>query len=677
MVNEKINYRPEIDGLRAIAVISVILYHAKITLFSQSFLDGGFLGVDIFFVISGYLISSIILKEKINTGIFSFSNFYQRRARRILPALFFVMILSYPMAWFYLLPDSFIDFSRSILSSLIFSSNFYFWVEAQEYAATSSLLKPFLHTWSLSVEEQFYIVFPIFLLLIYRFFKKYILLIFVLFFLISITFAQFGSVINPSLNFYMLPSRMWELLAGSILAFLELKFGRNNKRIHSQIFNSIGIFLIFYSFIFFNDQMNLPSIKSLVPVLGTMLLIWFSQKNELVTKILSTKYFMGVGLISYSLYLFHFPIMAFGRVNNPTPSELDKLIWVLLTIILSIISYFIIEKPFRNKNILSNKILVASLTVIFILITFFNFYTIRSKGFSENLAWVLHKEFGNIEPKFKLKNEKGQSCHNIIEIENSCNFNKKSNSKIFLVGDSHFASFMYELKEKVVKKNFQFNARTSAGCIYLPNFTRRYVSTKQLTDKCNLKYLNDLRVELLSHPNSTVIIGGRLPLYTSGEYFNNQEGGIERENVKYVYSHIEKLYDWRDGFKLSILELLNNGNKVILVYPIPEVGINVAYALFKNMPVRYIKDPKVYLKKNRITTSFDVYKARSKESFDILNEIKNNNVQRIFPHKLFCNISKKNRCITHDERDVFYYDDDHLSTKGAEMITDLIMKKLN
>ena len=677
MDNEKINYRPEIDGLRAIAVISVILYHAKITLFSQNVLDGGFLGVDIFFVISGYLISSIILKEKTNTGTFSFTNFYQRRARRILPALFFVMILSYPMAWFYLLPGSFIDFSRSILSSLIFSSNFYFWVEAQEYAATSSLLKPFLHTWSLSVEEQFYIVFPIFLLLIYKFFKKYILLIFILFFLISITFAQFGSVTNPSFNFYMLTSRMWELLAGSILAFSEIKFGRNNKRIHSQIFNPIGILLIFYSFIFFNDQMNLPSIKSLVPVLGTMLLIWFSQKNELITKLLSTKYFVGVGLISYSLYLFHFPIMAFGRVNNPTPPELDKLIWVLLTIILSIISYFIIEKPFRNKNILSNKILIISLTVIFFLIAFFNFYTIRSKGFSENLAWVLHKEFVNIEPKFKLKNEEGQSCHNIIKIENSCNFNKKGKSKVFLVGDSHFASFMYELKEKVVKKNYQFNARTNAGCMYLPNFIRRYMSTKQLTDKCNLKYLNNLRIELLSDPNSTVIIGGRLPLYTSGEYFNNQEGGIEREHVKYVYSHIEKLYDWKGGFKLSILELLNNGNKVILVYPIPEVGINVAYALFKNMPVRYIKDPKVYLNKNRITTSFDVYKTRSKESFDILNEIKNNNVQRVFPHKLFCNTSIKNRCITHNEKDVFYYDDDHLSTKGAEMITDLIMKKLN
>ena len=676
MINKKINYRPEIDGLRAIAVISVILYHAKITLFGQGVFDGGFLGVDIFFVISGYLISSIILKEKINTGMFSFAHFYQRRARRILPALFFVMILSYPLAWFYLLPNSFIDFSRSILSSLIFSSNFYFWVEAQEYAATSSLLKPFLHTWSLSVEEQFYIIFPIFLLIIYRFFKNHILLIFIFFFLTSIIFAQWGSITNPSLNFYMLPSRMWELLAGSILAFLELKFGRDNKRMHNQIFNPIGIFLIFYSFIFFNDQMNLPSIKSLIPVLGAMLLIWFSHKDELITKILSTKSFVGVGLISYSLYLFHFPIMAFGRVNNSIPSELDKLNWILLTIIFSIFSYFIIEKPFRNKSILSNKILAAFLTMLFILITFFNFYTIRSKGFSENLAWVLHKEFVNIEPKNKLKNEKDQSCHNIIKIENSCNFNKKGESKVFLVGDSHFASFMFELKEKVVKKNYQFHARTNAGCLYLPNFNRRYLSTKKLTNECSLKYLNNLRIELLSHPNSTVILGGRLPLYTSGEYFNNQEGGIEREDVKFEYLHTEKLYGWREGFKLSILELLNNGNEVILIYPIPEVGINVAYALFKNMPVRYIKDPGVYLEKNRITTSFDVYKARSKESFDILNAIEHNNVQRIFPHKLFCNNSIKKRCITHNEKDVFYYDDDHLSSTGAEMITNLIMKKL-
>ena len=157
----KLTYRPEIDGLRAIAVGAVILYHAQINIFNQQAFTGGFIGVDIFFVISGYLITSIILKELITTGSFSFKHFYERRVRRILPALLLVMLVSLPFAWMYFIPSSFIDFSKSIIYSLGFSSNFYFHYSGQEYGAIDGLLKPFLHTWSLSVEEQFYIVFPV------------------------------------------------------------------------------------------------------------------------------------------------------------------------------------------------------------------------------------------------------------------------------------------------------------------------------------------------------------------------------------------------------------------------------------------------------------------------------------------------------------------------------------
>ena len=171
----KLTYRPEIDGLRAIAVGAVILYHAQITIFGHQPFKGGFIGVDIFFVISGYLITSIILKELLTYGSFSFKHFYERRIRRILPALLFVMLVSLPFAWTYLMPLRFEDFSKSILYSLGFSSNFYFFYSGQQYGAESGLLKPFLHTWSLSVEEQYYILFPIVLLITFKYFRKYIL----------------------------------------------------------------------------------------------------------------------------------------------------------------------------------------------------------------------------------------------------------------------------------------------------------------------------------------------------------------------------------------------------------------------------------------------------------------------------------------------------------------------
>ena len=195
----KLTYRPEIDGLRAIAVSAVIFYHAQISILGHQPFKGGFIGVDIFFVISGYLITSIILKELITTGTFSFRNFYQRRIRRIIPAILFVMLASSFFAWIYLLPNSLIDFSKSIIYSLFFSSNFYFHTSGQEYGALSGLLKPFLHTWSLSVEEQFYILFPVILLITFKYVKKYIIHVLIIGFLISLGLADWSSRNYPSI----------------------------------------------------------------------------------------------------------------------------------------------------------------------------------------------------------------------------------------------------------------------------------------------------------------------------------------------------------------------------------------------------------------------------------------------------------------------------------------------
>ena len=235
----KINYRPEIDGLRAIAVGAVILYHAQITILGHQPFKGGFIGVDIFFVISGYLITSIILKELVTTGSFSFKHFYERRIRRIIPVLLFVILVSLPIAWKILLPSSFMDFSKSILYSLGFNSNFYFHYSGQIYGATDGLLKPFLHTWSLSVEEQYYILFPIVLLITFKFFRKFLIHTLVLGLIISLGLAEWTSRNHPSISFYFLHTRMWELLAGSILAYFEITKGHRSK---NQLLN-IKIFI--------------------------------------------------------------------------------------------------------------------------------------------------------------------------------------------------------------------------------------------------------------------------------------------------------------------------------------------------------------------------------------------------------------------------------------------------
>ncbi len=206
------SYRPEIDGLRAIAVVSVILYHSKMVLFGRDWFEGGFIGVDIFFVISGYLITRIILSELELKGSFSFLNFYERRARRILPMLFVVIFVSIPFAWQKLVPSNFVEYAESILASLFSSQTSSSILLLLSMVLESALLKPFLHTWSLGIEEQFYLVFPILAIITFKYFRKHFLTILVGLSLLSLQFAELMAVQNPDLNFYLPFSRFWSWL---------------------------------------------------------------------------------------------------------------------------------------------------------------------------------------------------------------------------------------------------------------------------------------------------------------------------------------------------------------------------------------------------------------------------------------------------------------------------------
>ena len=411
----KLTYRPEIDGLRAIAVGAVILYHAEIFVSGHQIFSGGFIGVDIFFVISGYLITSIILKELLFNRSFSFKNFYQRRARRILPVLLFVILATLPIGWKFLLPHDLIDFSKSILYSLGFSSNFYFHYSGQEYAVWG-LENPFLHTWSLSVEEQYYILFPIVLLLAFKYFKKYLLHILIFGLIVSLGIAEYSSRNYPSASFYFLHTRMWELLAGSLLAFFEIKNGHRAK-INSfyLILPFIGLLLIGHSFIFYNNEMLHPSFYTLSPIFGVCLIIWFSSKNEIVTKMLSSKLFVGIGLISYSLYLWHYPIFVFvSKLNLSEGSIYKKLLIAILIMILSIFSYFFIEKPFRGKKI-NFKIIFIILLLKFLLIVTFCTYVLNLKYHPFLTKYA--DEHSNFELNYNYKNFSNKK--NILIVGNS------------------------------------------------------------------------------------------------------------------------------------------------------------------------------------------------------------------------------------------------------------------
>jgi peptidoglycan/LPS O-acetylase OafA/YrhL len=317
-MTDKLNteYRTEIDGLRALAVLPVISFHAGFDIFS-----GGFVGVDIFFVISGYLITTIIIKE-LDNNTFSFKKFYERRARRIFPALIFVILISSIISFIFLTRSELASYFKSVIATLLFFSNLYFY-KTTPYFRSESDLEPLLHTWSLSIEEQFYIIFPITLLLFHKFFKRYIFLMFIFGFAASLFICQFLALkTGGTLNFYFTLSRAWELALGAICAYIIIYKNLSFSILIKNQFSIVGIFLIVFSIFFFNRQTVFPSFFTLVPTIGTSLIILFADRDTFVNKILSIKLLVSIGLISYSLYLWHQPLLAFGRIffdDLPSP----------------------------------------------------------------------------------------------------------------------------------------------------------------------------------------------------------------------------------------------------------------------------------------------------------------------------------------------------------------------
>ena len=347
-------YRPEIDGLRAFAVLPVILFHAGFSAFG-----GGFVGVDVFFVISGYLITSILLRE-LEEGGFSLLQFYERRARRILPALFFVTAVTVPMAWVLMTPPLFQDFAQSVFAVALFASNFFFVWDKAGYFATDVELVPLLHTWSLAVEEQFYIVFPLLLAAIWGLGRRRIGLIFIVLALASLALAEWGWRNAPVMNFYLAPFRAWELLAGALCA---LYLSQNPIRT-SNIGGLIGLALLLGGVFLYDHHTPFPSVYALMPVVGTVLIILCAGPQSWAGRILALKPIIWIGLLSYSAYLWHQPLFAFVRMIWITPPpEVVMLGLCLVSFGLAFFTWRFVEQPFRVST--SRPPVMASRTAIF------------------------------------------------------------------------------------------------------------------------------------------------------------------------------------------------------------------------------------------------------------------------------------------------------------------------
>jgi peptidoglycan/LPS O-acetylase OafA/YrhL len=448
-----LNYRREIDGLRALAVLPVILFHAGFDYFS-----GGFVGVDIFFVISGYLITSIILIQ-IKKGTFSIADFYERRARRILPVLFFIMIVSSIFGYFWMMPDEFKNYGQSLVATSLFSNNILLAITTGYWDLTSEF-KPLLHTWSLGVEEQYYVLFPFLLVFSWKYFRGKEVNIIASITALSFLLANWGVIHAPIITFYSLPTRAWEILLGSLVAFYLQKTQINSKnKSKAQYVSILGFLLIILSILFFKKEVSSSAFLIFIPALGAILIIIYASKGTAINSLLSSKFMVGIGMISYSLYLWHQPLLAFSRIySTGKPSHTLTLSLIIISFIFAGLTWKFIEQPFREKNLINKKVIFISFFSISIFFILFGYYLNQNYGMAYRV-FDLDTKIQNMDKR--IYNEKNFSFK-------KTNFSHGNKLKILVIGNSFGRDFINMTKETFDMSNIDIVYRDDMSDCILP-----------------------------------------------------------------------------------------------------------------------------------------------------------------------------------------------------------------
>ena len=664
----KIKYRKEIDALRGISILAVLLHHFEFQ--KLFFFTGGYLGVDIFFVISGYLITSIIVKEINFSDNFSFKSFYIRRIRRLFPALLFMLICVTAVSYLFLLPKDLINYLYSLLSSIFYFSNFFFHYSGTTYGAPSAETEILIHTWSLSIEEQFYIFFPTIFYIIYRNFRNKILIFAIILFLVSLFFSSLIAKNHPSFNFYMLSSRIFELSFGGILALIKLK--KNSKLAKfSNYLVLLGTFLIFFSFFYFSKDTLHPSLLTLLPVIGSGIIIFFYNDNSIFKKLFTNKYLVYIGLISYSLYLWHWPVLAITK-NIITINDNLKFSLLIIVFGLSLISYYLVEKPFRKKqNSLINKKKTIIIFLIFLLMAF-SYSGIKSSGFPSRFPEFIN----DINHNYNWKK------NSIVNFE--VYGNSKNNKNIILVGDSHAEPLGPNLKKISQKLGYNYSQTIKYGCPIILNLNRVNKKNLKIFNDCDIEH-QDKRINYIKSlkGEKIVIIMGHYSILVEEQIFGLNKNN-EHKNTKDFYNtnknnlitQQDRNIKFEENFFNLVKNLTDENIQIILIYPVPEMPFNVPNEIIKNLRKKdfFLQEPKEEIK--NLSIEFSKYKNRNRFLFKVFDNIQNNKVEKIYPHKLFCNNFKENHCVANINNNIFYIDRDHLSTTGVKLLTTEIEKIL-
>ena len=669
-------YRSDIDGLRAIAVLPVVLYHAGAPFFS-----GGFVGVDVFFVISGYLITRIIARE-IAAGEFSLLGFYERRARRILPALLFMTAIVFLACWVVLLPHRLEQTALSVFFTLVFSSNVWFWMETGDYFAAGSDFFPFLHTWSLAIEEQFYLFFPPLLWVLYRWFsRRAVPAIIAAAVGLSFLLAAVGAYRFGPETFYLLPTRAWELGIGSLLALCPPPVERLSRGVREGLALA-GLAMIAVAVFGYDAQTPFPGLAAALPCLGAALIIAARSGNEplLVSSGLSVRPMVFVGQISYSLYLWHWPVLALYRnytvdIQIP-PGHAAAL--VALSFAAAIISWRYVETPFRQR------IFARRLREIFAVsaaglagLGASAFATIMVSG----APWRLSSESaaaysarGDIHPATLY-------CLNRMPVDGLCHFGaaysddamvaedpSSISGEYLLWGDSHATAVLPAVHHLASSNGLNGFVAAYQACAPLVGVQR--------LDKWNRSRCEDFNAQVLAFLEerddiSLVILAARWPLLVEGSRWGGETG--EPARLALVPGQdpagLASMGN-ADAFELGLGNTIDRiratGREVLIMGGIPEIGWNVPERWANHYRFDQPAPPAIPVA---------VVEERQADANAILARLAGREGVSVLPIvPALCSEG----CPTRSDGRLLYHDDDHLTRFGAEeVLQPLIVQALS
>lgn len=659
-----ITYRPEIDGLRAVAVVSVLFFHAHLRFGGIEPFNGGYLGVDIFFVISGYLIAGIVFSD-LDRGSFSLTRFYERRARRILPALFLVIAASAVTGLLVMTPEPIFQFARSIFAVIFFVANFFFY-QRDDYFSEPSDLTPLLHTWSLSVEEQYYVFFPLLVILTWRIARRPLTLILIASAAVSFLMALHTNKTDTSAGFYFLQNRAWEILTGSVLARIEHAPTPRTFHAIGRMLPALGLGLIVASICLLGTQETSTGWNTVFVVSGTALIIRFGQEGGPASRLLAVRPLVGLGLVSYSLYLWHQPVFAFTRLYLiNVPGNIISFCLILTCVAFAYLSWRFVEKPFRDRTTVTRPKLVVALIGTSSALLLFAGSCEFTRGFPQRFS-VDQLALLGLKPQRGTAMADGRDCRR-QSIEDACVIGRPQTIPTFAVlGDSHAETLTGPLSDLFSALSIAAYVYTYPGCPFIAG-----VETVGKKTPCP-EFAENIFAALRQHHITSVIINDRSTAYISGMPFDNGEGGVEPGPINAIRpigfkgTEAERISRSAEALRATLLRLLDVGITVYYVLPVPEVGWHVPRTLVK------------LIAQNRLplTTSLQRYIERNRIVVGIARDLQSaTGFVPIYPQQVFCQTDTA-RCYTHDGTTIFYTDTDHLSLEGAEKLVGVMAPEI-